>query len=68
MTSLHGAINGYQSVVLDHDEPPDSNGQGQPDGNVVYDHAEIGVEPHVSGPTPGELDRLVTGDPQVIVD
>ena len=29
---------------LDHDEPPDGKGEGQPDGDSVDHDAEVGVE------------------------
>ena len=47
MASEHGAVDRDQRVVLDHDEPPDGDGQGQPDADVVNDDAKVGVEGHV---------------------
>ena len=57
MASFHGAINRDKSVVFDHDEPPDGDGQSQPNRHIVNDNAEVGVEPQIGCPAPGILLR-----------
>ena len=42
---------------LDHDEPPDGEGEGQPDGHRVDHHAEVAVEEHEDAPGQGVLAR-----------
>ena len=58
MAPGHGAINGYERVVLDHYKSPDCHSKRQPNGDIVDNNAEVGVEPHVSGPAP----RVLLGD------
>lgn len=55
MAALHGTVDRYQSVVLYHDEPPNGYGKCKPDRYVMYDNAEVGMEPHVSSPSPRVL-------------
>ena len=40
----YGAEADCQSWELDHDEPADGQGEGQPDGDCVDHDAEVGVE------------------------
>ena len=44
MTSLHGAVDRHQGVMLDHDQPPDGHCQRQPDRYVVDHKGEVGVK------------------------
>ena len=44
-----------QAVELDHDEPPDGEGQGEEDGDGVDHHREVDVEQHEDSPTKRHL-------------
>lgn len=44
---------------LDHDEPPDGQGQGEPDGDGVDVVAEVHVEQHKVAPSLGQLEKLI---------
>ena len=37
---------GSEAVELDHDQPPDGEGQREKDGHVVDHHCEVDVEQH----------------------
>ena len=41
--------------VLDHDEPPDGEGEGEEGGDGVNHHGEAGVEQHEDAPGQGVL-------------
>ena len=56
-TSCDGAEADSQSGELDHDEPPDGQGEGQPDGDCVDHDAEVGVEKEKDCPSKRELQR-----------
>ena len=49
-----------QAVELDHDEPPDGEGEGEPGGHRVDHHCEVGVEHHEDSPSERILKREVT--------
>ena len=42
-------------VRIDHDEPPDGEGEGEPDGHRVDHQGEVGVEQHEDAPPKGIL-------------
>ena len=48
----HGAQGHCHGAELDHDEPPDGKGEGQPDGHRVDHDGEVGVEQQEN--TPGK--------------
>ena len=39
-----------QAVELDHDEPPDGEGESEPDGDGVDHDGEVGMEEHEQAP------------------
>ena len=41
---MPGAVGHSHGVELDHDQPPDSQYQGVPDGHRVEDHGEVHME------------------------
>ena len=45
-------------MELDHDEPPDGQGEGQPDGHRVDHDAEVGVEQEEISPGEGKLRKI----------
>ena len=51
---IHISAVGWQ-VRVDHDEPPDGEGEGEPDGNSVDHQGEVGVEEHEDSP----LERIL---------
>ena len=51
----HGAEADRQGGELDHDEPPDGEGEGQPDSHSVDHDGEVGVEEHEDAPGQGVL-------------
>ena len=55
MAPRHCAVHRCQGVELDHDEPPDSQGQGEPHADGVDHDAEVHVEEDDGRPGPGEL-------------
>ena len=56
---LRGAESDGPGVVSDHDEPPDGQHQGVPDGHPVEDQSEVGVEQEEDGPAVGILRRAI---------
>ena len=46
-------------MVADHDEPPDCQHQGVPDGHSVQDQGEVGVEQQEDCPAVGILNRVM---------
>ena len=44
---------------LDHDEPPDGKGEGEPDGHRVDEDTEVHVEQEEVAPTFRELKRKI---------
>ena len=59
MAPRHRAINGYERVVLDHYKSPYSDGEREPDRDVVDNNAKVGVEPEIGRPAPRVLCRDV---------
>ena len=45
---------------LDHDEPPDGEGEGEPDGHRVDEDAEVHVEQKEVAPTCWKLQRKIS--------
>ena len=54
-TALPGAHGDRLGVVLDHDQPPDRQHQGVPDGHGVHDVGEVDVEQEEHCPGVGIL-------------
>ena len=52
---LQGANPDSRCGEPDHDEPPDCQAEGQPDGHGVDHYAEVDVEQEEDGPAHGEL-------------
>ena len=52
---VHGAVGHSHGVELDHDQPPDSQHQGVPDGHRVEDHGEVDMEQQEDTPVIGKL-------------
>ena len=52
---LQGANPDSRGGEPDHDEPPDGQAEGQPDGHGVDHYAKIDVEQEKDGPAQGEL-------------
>ena len=46
-------------MVADHDESPDCQHQGVPDGHSVQDQGEVGVEQQEDCPAVGILKRVM---------
>ena len=44
LASLQGAHTACRGGELGHDQPPDGQGEGQPDGHCVDHDGEVGVE------------------------
>ena len=51
----HGTDFGSQAVELDHDEPPDGEGQREEDGHSVDHHGEVDMEEHEDSPAKRHL-------------
>ena len=47
-------------MVSDHDQPPDCEDQGVPDGHPVHDESEVDVEQEEDCPAVGILNREVS--------
>ena len=58
-TLVNGAEGDCHGGELDHDEPPDGQGQGEPDGDGVDVVAEVHVEQHKVAPSLGQLEKLI---------
>ena len=54
---MHGAVGHSHGVELDHDQPPDSQHQGVPDGDRVQGHREVAVEPEEQAPAVRKLEE-----------
>ena len=54
---LQGANPDSRGGEPDHDEPPDGQAEGQPDGDCVDHYAEIYVEQQEDGPAHGKLKK-----------
>ena len=60
LAPCHRAEGGRLGGELDHDEPPDGEGEGEPGGHRVDHHREVGVEHHEDSPSERILKREVT--------
>ena len=56
---LRSAESHSTRVVPDHDQPPDGQHQGVPDGHPVQDQREVDVEQEEDCPAVGILNRVV---------
>ena len=56
---LRGAERHGTAVVADHDESPDCQHQGVPDGHSVQDQGKVGVEQQEDCPAVGILNRVM---------
>ena len=52
---MHGAVGHSLGVALDHDQPPDGQDQGVPDGHCVEEHGEVPMKQEEHGPVVGKL-------------
>ena len=59
LTPGDGADADCKNGELDHDEPPDGQGEGQPDGDSVDHDAEVGVEQEEDCPGVRKLKRIL---------